>query len=606
MIRKISLNGEWDFIADLDPKYHGDTRIYPDPSYAIPDTNRRHWQKVMVPGVWQKYGERYDIYEGVCWFAREFELNGYKEETPARIRFDAVNYLCRVFINGQEVGQHETGYTGFTIDVTKQLKEGSNHIAVMVDNRAITTKWPPCLGYFNYGGIHRDVTLEIVEGICLEDVVLNGSCDGSACRLHVTGRTAGICKANDSPVSGRSLDGVDDISNIYAEILCGDEKTEVKINTDGTFEGDLILKDLKLWTPDEPNLYSVSVKLMVGESVLDIYEVQYGIKSVKIQDGKVHLNEKPVTLKGICYVYDSSVTGLVMTFEQIETDVRLMKEMGCNAVRCHYPMDKKFYEACDRYGILVWIEPTVYCYHPLDDEIGTAFSNPEWIRLAQQMAVEMISVARNHPSVTIYGIGNECNTKNPEAKEFFEELAKLIRSEDPTRLISYAALYGIVGPVADMVDVLGINSYWGWYDKIFGGKGLKPEGDEWQKESNVTMEPIDLEPMRQMLDKVLSESRNDLVLFLTEFGADSVPGFYSKSRDLWTENYHAELLKEIFKLSDEYPQIAGTFPFCFSDYRDPSKVSNGYWNEINLKGVVTYERRKKLAFDTMKYRYTTI
>jgi len=631
MIKKISLNGQWDFVADLDPKYHGDIRIYPDPPYAKPDANRRHWIKAMVPGVWQKYAERYDIYEGVCWFAREFELNGYKEGTAARVRFGAVNYFCRVFLNGKEVGQHETGYTEFTIDVTKQLKEGSNHIAVMVDNRATTTKWPPCLGYFNYGGIHRAVTLEIMENVCLDSIILKGcyDMDMSTCRLRVTGKVTGANKTKtngDSPHNqncnqtngdspeyksnsshkskGDSLTSTS-IDILHIEISCYSEKTEAKINADGTIEGELILPNVKPWTPEEPNLYPVSIKLIEGESVSDIYEVQYGFKSVKIQDGKIYLNGKPVNLKGVCYVYDSTVTGLVMTLEQIETDVKLMKEMGCNAVRCHYPMDKQFYEVCDRYGILVWIEPTVYCYHPLNDETNTGFSNPEWTNLAQRMAIEMIRVARNHPSVTIYGIGNECNTYNTEAQVFFEKLAKLIRNEDPARLISYAALYGIVGPVADMVDVLGINSYWGWYDKIFGGKGLKPEGDEWQKESNVTIEPIDLEPMRKMLDKVLSECRKNLVLFLTEFGADSVPGFYSKSRDLWSENYHADLLKEIFKLSDEYHQIAGTFPFCFSDYRDPSKVPNGYWNEINLKGVVTYERRKKLAFDTLKHRYTT-
>lgn len=182
---------------------------------------------------------------------------------------------------------------------------------------------------------------------------------------------------------------------------------------------------------------------------------------------------------------------------------------------------------------------------------------------------------------------NECNTANPEADTFFRELAGLIRKNDPSRLVSYAALYGIVGPLADIVNVLGINSYWGWYDKIFGGKGLKPESDEWKKESNVHMEPIDLVSMRQMLDKVISEGHKNLAMLLTEFGADSVAGYYSKSRDMWSENYHADLLREVFKLASDYPQIVGTFPFCFSDYRDPSKVPNGYWNELKNYVIVS-------------------
>ena len=92
-------------------------------------------------------------------------------------------------------------------------------------------------------------------------------------------------------------------------------------------------------------------------------------------------------------------------------------------------------------------------------------------------------------------------------------------------------------------------------------------------------------------------------MLLTEFGADSVPGNYSASRDMWSENYHADLLREILALAAEYPQIVGTFPFCFTDYRDPSKVHNGYWNELNLKGLVDYRRNKKLAFGAVKSSY---
>ncbi|MDD5707588.1 MAG: glycoside hydrolase family 2 TIM barrel-domain containing protein, partial [Kiritimatiellae bacterium] len=185
-------------------------------------------------------------------------------------------------------------------------------------------------------------------------------------------------------------------------------------------------------------------------------------------------------------------------------------------------------------------------------------------------------------------------------------LAGTIRAADATRLLSYAALYGIVGAIDGIVDVLGINSYWGWYNKIFGGKGLEPNEERQRMEvggqRSVRQEPIDLTPMRRMLDTVLAQKR-DLALFLTEFGADSVPGNFARSRDLWSEEYHADLLREIFALAREYPQIVGTFPFCFCDYRDPSKVTNGYWNELNLKGIVDYQRNKKLAWAALQGMY---
>jgi len=584
-MKVIQLNGTWDFIADLDPKYHAEHG-----GFQIPDRNRRHWQKVPVPGVWQKYAERYDIFEGVCWFAREFEVPDFAKSTTARLRFGAVNYLVNVYLNCQLVGSHEGGYTEFVLDVTGKLKPGVNHIAVQVDNRSLITKWPPCLGYFNYAGIHRSVTLEIIDGPAMEDLRLDPIPTKDGGELTVNGRVTGMRPGMLVRVSSD-----------------GGMSWEDHIAADGSIASSIPFPGVAAWTPAHPHLEPIAVELLdESRKVLDRHDFNCGFRRLAMRAGHVQLNGQNLPLKGVCYVYDSEVSGLVMTAEQIEIDLRLMKEMGCNAVRCHYPMDRVFYDACDRLGLLVWIEPPIYCLHPKDDATNTEFSNPAWLALAQKMALEMIAVARNHPSVAIYSIGNECNTGNPEAEQFFRQLAASIRAKDSTRLISYAALYGIVGPIADIVDILGINSYWGWYDKIWGGKGLAPEDSSRRSEVGsqimVKQEPIDLSKMREMLDKVLKGKKN-LALLLTEFGADSVPGNYSASRDLWSENYHADLLREILALAKEYPQIAGTFPFCFSDYRDPSKVPNGYWNELNLKGMVDYRRNRKLAFSSVREAY---
>lgn len=571
----IDLDGMWDFVADLDPKYHA---IHG--GYERPEISRRHWLKAPVPGVWQKLAERYDIYEGVCWYARAFEAPELPPGATARLRFGGVNYLCRVYLNGQFIGAHEGGYTAFEIDCAAALKPGRNHIAVQVDNRATTIKWPPCLGYFNYGGIHRSVRLEICAGPTLSDLRLH------AIPTHDGGELIAQGRARDMR------------PGLIVRARSGDRAWEDFIGSDGAFELRAPFFDTPAWSPDNPHLEAVTIELLdEARAVLDSHEFECGFRALEMKAGadgirRVHLNGEPITLKGICYVYDSPVTGLVMTPAQVEADLRLMKQMGCNAVRCHYPMDECFYAAADRLGLLVWIEPPTYCYHPGDQETNTCFVNPAWRDLAQGMAREMVAGARNHACVVLYGIGNECNTHNPEAAPFFRALADVIRAEDPTRLISYAALYGIIGPIADMVDVLGVNSYWGWYDQIDAPAAPRTTmGD-------ATPRPIDLSPMRRMLDDALARQQN-LALLLTEFGADSVAGFHSRSRDLWSEDYHAELLRAIFALAETYPQIVGTFPFCFSDYRDPSKVHNGYWNELNLKGMVDYARRPKLAFTAL-------
>ncbi|MCL5997429.1 MAG: hypothetical protein M1546_15430 [Chloroflexi bacterium] len=574
---RIRLDGAWDFVADLDPKYHA---IYG--GFHRPDINRRHWKQVAVPGVWQKYEERYDIFEGVCWFAREFDLAELPAGATAQLRFGAVNYQCNVYVNGQWAGSHEGGYTAFTLDCTAVLKPGLNHIAVQVDNRATSIKWPPCLGYFNYGGIHRSVFLEICCGSALDDLRLQAVPAEIGGELTVSGSVRNMRPGLLLRV--RSADGL---------------SWEDTIGADGAIHTCVPFPGVDPWSPARPHLEPVTVELLdAARIVLDAQDFQCGFRALEMSNGRIHLNGAPLALKGICYVYDSPASGLVMTPEQVETDLQLMKAMGCNAVRCHYPMDETFYAAADRLGLLVWIEPPIYCYHPGDRETNTRFADPAWLALAQQMAREMIAVARNHPSVAIYGIGNECNTHNPEAEPFFRALAGAIRAEDPTRLLSYAALYGIVGPIVDIVDVLGINSYWGWYDQIDAGQPIEID----EQGAAVDRRPMDLAPMRRMLDEVLARNQN-LALLLTEFGADAVPGFHSRSCDLWSEDYHAGLLRAIFALAADYPQIVGTFPFCFSDYRDPSKIQNGYWDECNLKGVVDIARRRKLAFAAIQQAY---
>jgi beta-glucuronidase len=368
----------------------------------------------------------------------------------------------------------------------------------------------------------------------------------------------------------------------------------------GRFELTLDVPGAEPWTPENPALYEVSVRLERDGDSLDEETHQTGFRRIEQRDGRVLLNGEQVRLRGICHVYDSPATGLTLTDAQVAEDIALLREAGANTVRCHWPMDARFYAACDRAGIMVWTEVPVYCVHVPSEERGSVFADPHALSLAMQMAEEMVAGARNHPSVVLYGAGNECTVDHLEAPAFFEQLCGHIRKLDATRLLSYAALYGNVGPLADWVDVLGINSYWGWYDKVFP----LPNGQNCPGASEAPApEPIDLSGMRNMLEGVLA-GRSGLALLLTEFGADSVAGYRSRARDLWSEDYHAALYDAVFALAAEYPQIVGTFPFVLSDYRDPSKLPNAYWNELNLKGIVTYYRERKLAFDALRRAYT--
>ncbi|HOF89929.1 MAG TPA: beta galactosidase jelly roll domain-containing protein, partial [Armatimonadota bacterium] len=236
----VDLTGTWDFIADLDPTYHARHG-----GFHRPDANRRHWQPVPVPGVWQLYGERYAIFEGVCWFAREFTAPDVPADSRAELRFGAVNYLAHVYLNGEHVGSHEGGYTAFALDVTGKVRPGVNHLAVQVDNRATTIKWPPCLGYFNYGGIHRAVCLDIIVGMSLAEVALTAVPDEHGWVLAVTGRVS-------APHPGSII-----------RISKGDGLSwEACIGADGAVAARVPVRETPAWSPEQPHLEPVAVELL--------------------------------------------------------------------------------------------------------------------------------------------------------------------------------------------------------------------------------------------------------------------------------------------------------------------------------------------------------
>lgn len=572
-MKSIDLNGLWDFMVDLDPKYHS------VPVYANPNWNRRNWQKVQVPGTWNKYSERLDIYEGVCWFAREFEIDNIPENAIAILRFGGINYKCSIFLNGNFVADHEGGYTEFTVDISNEIQAGKNYLAIEVDNRATQIKMPACLGYFNYGGIHRGVTLEVHnQPCCLKDVFIDAKPSPKGGLLNVTGRIVGCNKCRIVYVT---------CNNIESLSLLQDRRV---------FDITMEVPGASQWSPDSPNLYDVSVKLICEDKPIHEVVHKVGFRKIEVDNKKILLNGKPIFLKGICYLYDSPVHGVTMKPEQYIPDLSILKEMGVNAIRSHFPFTTEFYEECDKLGILIWIETPIYCIYPPDNKSNTEFSDLRFSELASTMIEEMVIHARNHPSVVIYGLGNECNTQNPESKNFFQELAEKIKQLDNTRLISYACFYDNIGSIVDLVDILGINEYWGWYDCL--------DNEKSDENTSNTKASIDLKILSRKLGQFNKEYSKPIIF--TEFGADAVPGYLSSSRELWSEDYQADLIRETFSIILENKQVCGAFPFCFSDYRDPSKYINEYWNGMNYKGILTYQRHKKKAFYTLKEIYSNV
>lgn len=569
---ELNLNGEWYFAIDQDPEYHRGE------DYSR-ETSLRHWERVPVPECWNRYAERYDLFEGVAWFVREFEVAALPPEPVAPLRFGAVNYRAEVYLNGQRVGEHEGGYTAFALDISDGLREGRNRLAVRVDNRHLRMRLPAVLGWYNYGGIHRGVSLRITAGAQIESVRVTLAPDGEGGRGEVKVQKAG----------GAALP-----LNVTARLYdpTGARVWEAQAAGPGPWVLPVKLDRAVTWSPERPALYRCEVELSRGEEVLDTWEGTCGVRSLDIHGQELRLNGEPLYLRGICYLYDHPATGVTFSPEVVARDLDDLQEIGVNCLRSHFPVDDLFLEECDRRGMMLWLEVPIYCVAPAES-CGSAFAEASVQGLALQMLREMIAQSHNHPSVILWGVGNECDTDHPEAAAFFRACVEQVRTEDPTRLIGYAALYGGVGCAADLVDVIGINEYWGWYDRLGWGAAETP----------APRLPLELPELEACLAE---QSALGKPLLLTEFGADAEPGFRSESSALWSEEYQALFLARQLEILARFPAVCGTFPFSYADYRDPSKPIGPYWHGINLKGVVSYDRQRKLGWETLRQAYRGI
>ena len=585
----INLNGQWRFLADLDPEYHRQNS-----DYAAPEWDRRHWELRPVPACWNKYAERYELFEGVCWFARAFDLPEWSEEMIGVLRFGAVNYAAEVFVNGQHAGSHVGGYTEFTLDVSHLLKRGENVIAVKVDNRRQRILLPDCLGWFNYGGIHRDVELEITRRARIEWVGVEAAPQGcgAAGRLRVE-------------VRQRS----DDVLWLQATIRDPQEQVIWQATfapNEGQAEVGFAIAEAAPWSLAHPALYRLELALQIAGQSVDALSARFGIRHIRAEGDRLLLNGEPLWLKGICNIGDHPAVGICYDEGIERRDLDELQSLGVNAMRFHFPPPRQFLDECDRRGMLICTEVPIYCLTAGEGKTST-FANPAFIALGQQMLGEMVRAHYNHPSIILWSIGNECQVSHADAPGFFRQMAAAVRALDRSRLLTYASLYGEMGEVGEIVDVIGVNEYWGWYDRV----GRTPDRDRPLPTEVITtpdgsrqisVGALDLSRLSKELDD--KARRYHKPILFTEFGADALPGYRSAERALWSEDYQAHFLERSLALMMESPGVCGAFPFLYQDYPDPSKYTNSYWNGLNLKGIVSYDRTPKLAFETLREMYT--
>jgi len=516
-----------------------------------------------VPGDWNTQREALLFYEGPVWYRREFSYHK-RPGTRVFVYFGAVNYRTAVYLNGEKLGEHEGGFTPFDFELTSTLRDGGNFLVVEVNNMRRVESVPALrFDWWNYGGITRDVELVEVPTTFIQDYSMQlkkGSTheidgwvrfNGPMSRHEVTIQIpeAGIDYKTLTDESGYAAFGFD--ASIFA---CGMRPARE------------CRAPLKLWSTEHPKLYQVVVS-GEGDSIKD----EIGFRTIEVQGGKIYLNGKPIFLRGISMHEEAPFRdGRAFSPDDAQTLLGWVKELGCNFVRfAHYPHNENEIRLADRMGLMVWSEIPVYW--------DIDWTNAATLANAQEQLRDMIARDHNRAAVILWSISNETPVK-PERLVFLKQLAEDVRALDSTRLITSAMNHVdatsadvriLSDPLGDVVDVVGLNQYLGWY---------------WGRPEDA--------------DKMQWKSNWNKPLIVSEFGGGAAAGRHGDAGERWAEEYQDNLFQHQLAMIEKMPNLAAITPWVLMDFRSPTRLLPGVQDYHNRKGVISNRGERKLAFYT--------
>ena len=311
-------------------------------------------------------------YEMLCGYRRVLLIPAEYEGKRLFLQFDGAAHIASVFVNGRETVTHRCGYTAFRVEITGLVRYGAdNLVAVRLDcteNPAI----PPfgfVIDYLTYGGLYREVWLDVREQAYIEDIFVTTPAAGRV-------RAVLTVSGGQQHVRLRVLDG----GACLAE--CGGDGSEFDVSVPNAAQ----------WSPEHPKLYTLEAVLDNG----DTQRVSFGFRTAEFRADGLYLNGERVFMRGLNRHQSYPYIGYAAPESLQREDARILKhELGCNAVRTsHYPQSRYFIDECDREGLLVFTEL------PGWQHIG----GEEWKAQAVENVREMIMQYRNHPSIVLWGV----------------------------------------------------------------------------------------------------------------------------------------------------------------------------------------------------------
>lgn len=494
------------------------------------------------------------------------------------LRFEGVNSVANVFINGKHIGEHRGGYAAFVFEITDRVNYGKNNTILVRANNAEQLDVMPLVGDFNfYGGIYRDVNLLMTNPTCISPLdyassgvyLVQESVSPKEARISVKVNLSNAAADTDVELSVQVIDG--------QKLICRESrKLRLQGNTHTQEEIPLLIKDPHLWDGcADPFLYQVQVSLQQDGRLIDNVSQPLGLRSFYTDPDKgFFLNGKHLSLRGVCRHQDRAEVGNALRPQHHEEDVAIMREMGVNAARlAHYPQATYMYDLMDKNGIVTWAEipfigPGGYADKGFVDQ-------PSFRENGKTQLIELIRQNYNHPSICFWGLFNELKEVGDNPVEYIKELNVLAKQEDPTRIITSASNQG--GDLNFITENIAWNRYDGWY-------GSTPK------------------TLASFLDQT-HQKHPQLRIGISEYGAGA--SIYHQQDSLtqtnptswWhPENWQTYYHIENWKIIHERPFVWGTFVWNMFDFGAAHRTE-GDRPGINDKGLVTFDRKvKKDAF----------
>jgi beta-galactosidase len=472
-----SFNEGWKFVRYFDASDEVSSLSREPENLQMPSVNDADWRTVDLPHDWAIEGPFSDTLEnntgllpwkGIGWYRKHFTLGNTDKDKRIYIDFDGAMANAKVWLNGKFVGEWPYGYTSFRLDLTPYVQFGKeNLIAVRLDTKHWDSRWYPGAGLYRNVWLVRTSQVHIAHNgvFCTTPEVNKGRAVISVLAevenhygepVPVTVE-ASVYKLDSKGEQSTAVFG----SSFAATATIPGMKTHA-------FRSDMVVTQPLLWDIDDPQMYRIVVTVKRENSVEDIYGVNTGFRSINFtaRDG-FYLNGKKVQINGVCDHHDLGALGTAINTRALERQLKILKEMGCNAIRTsHNPPAPELLDLCDRMGFLV------------EDEAFDAWrigKKPlDYNKLFNAWHAEdlkaLIRRDRNHPSVILWSIGNEVPDQNNPA--LAQSLRTIVKSEDNTRPVTAGCDRDQSGTngFQKSLDVFGINYRLYRYEAFFSLK----------------------------------------------------------------------------------------------------------------------------------------